>query len=440
MANQADTSGSGGSPLVWLGGVAGAVFLAILVGVGVYFYMSAEAARSMDELVNARVAEQAEANAKAPQGPPPASVKVALVKEKLTQKRIPVVGRLMEVKRATIASEVEGRVLELLTPAGRELVGGETVIARVDSVWSNLAVVQAEADLAAAQATARQSENERKRYEQLAARGSADPQELEDARATADVDAARVQSLEAVLQRARETRKRVEIIAPFDATVTKKLTEKGQWLAPGSGVVEIVSRGLIDAVIDVPEEYISALSKGSPIQVTIEPVNQTINGEVVAINPDGSNPARTYPVKVRFDDRDGLFKVGMSVTASVPVQEQAKYMVVPRDAVQYAENGPQVWMSLVMPGSAPESLPQGIPMDVDVLFGDGDQFAVRPKPKMQGMDLRPGMEVVVEGAERLWPTRPLMIKPSGDGPEKPEAKQSASGVEADRPAVAKVGT
>ena len=41
-------------------------------------------------------------------------------------------------------------------------------------------------------------------------------------------------------------------------------------------------------------------------------------------------------------------------------------------------------------------------MDVEVLFGSDGLFAVRPKPKMQGMDLAVGMDVVVEGAERLW--------------------------------------
>lgn len=400
-----DQKNSGGL-WVWLGMAGMALVLSLLVGLGVYFYMAASAARAAEAVA---AAGGGGASEEEEEGPPPASVKVAAVSERVTQQRIRVVGRLMEVKRSTVAAEVEGRVLELLTPAGREVVGGESVMARIDPVWSELAVRESEADLAAARATARRSANELANFERLAAVGSADPQELDDARAVADADAARVLALEAALARARESRERVEIIAPFDGTVSKKLTEKGQWLSPGSAVVEVVSRGLIDAVIDVPEQYISSIKKGTPIQVTIDPLNETINGEVVAVNPDGSSAARTFVVKVRIDDRDGLFKVGMSVTARVPVNNEQTYLVVPRDAVQYAQTGPRVWMSVVMPGSAPGSMPQGMPMDVEVLFGDGDVFAVKPQPKMAGMDLRPGMDVVVQGAERLWPSRPLLV-------------------------------
>ena len=118
----------------------------------------------------------------------------------------------------------------------------------------------------------------------------------------------------------------------------------------------------------------------------------------------------------------------MSVTARVPIRAEKDYLVVPRDAVQYAETGPRVWMSLVMPSSAPGSMPQGMPMDVDVLFGVDDQFAIEPKPKMQGMNLSAGMDVVVEGAERLWPTRPMIVMnavgPGKGGPG--EAKPSVN--------------
>lgn len=414
-------AGYDGGVWYWVAAAGGALLLSAVVGVGVYYALTASHNASIEDRVQARLDEDAAAQT-SDQGPPPSQVKVAQVEQRTGQQRIQVIGRLQEIKRSLIASEVEGRVIELLTPAGRDVVGGETVIARVDPVWAELAIDQARADLAAAKATAQQSANDLASFERLAQRGSADPRELDNARAQAAADEARVLALEAALGLAQVARQRAEIIAPFDGVVSKKLTEKGQWLDPGSSVVEIISTGEIDAVIDVPEKHITSLKKGTPVQVTVEALNQTINGEVVAINRDGLNPARTYPVKVRFDDRDGLFKVGMSVTATIPVNESAEHLYVPRDAVQYADNGPQVWMSVVMPDSAPGSMPQGMPMDVSVLFGDGDYFAVRPEPKIRGMTLRPGMDVVVEGAERLWPTRPLIVMNAKSGPGGPDSK------------------
>lgn len=398
----------GPGALAWIGWLAAFVVIAGLIGASLFFYsQSAAQARTISDLE--KTVADSQAGPPPDAGPPPTNVKVAQVSKQVMQQRVMIVGRLMEVKRATVAAEIEGRVTELLTPAGRTVIGGKSVIARIDPVWSNLAVEQAQADLASAKATARQSARELTLLENLGKRNATDPQAIDDALAKAESDAAKVLAFEAALNRARESSKRVEIIAPFDGIVSAKLTEKGQWLDPGSPVVEIVSSGQIDAVIDVPEDIISQVPKGTPIELNIKPLNLTITGEVIAINPDGSNAARTYPVKIRVDDRDGLLKVGMSVTARVPIREEKEYLVVPRDAVQYAATGPQVWMSLVMPSSAPGSMPQGMPMDVDVLFGVDGQFAVEPKPKMRGMNLSPGMDVVVEGAERLWPTRPMVV-------------------------------
>ncbi|MGB0766590.1 MAG: efflux RND transporter periplasmic adaptor subunit [Phycisphaeraceae bacterium] len=408
-----DASSRGNTKAAWQG-LAGGLVVAVLVGLAVYFWLGYQHERSIDARVADELAAQTAGGPPEDSGPPPATVKVAQVESRVMQERVAVVGRLLEVRRAVVASEIEGRVIELLTPTGREVVGGESVVAKIDPVWSSLAVEQARADLAAARATARQSATELKHLESLGTRNAADPQAIDDARATAEADAASVLAYEAALHLAEETRKRVDVIAPFDGVVSAKLTEQGQWLDPGTPVVEIVSRGLIDAVIDVPETYIAQVPKGTEIELTIVPLGLTITGEVVAVNPDGSNAARTYPVKVRVDDRDGLLKVGMSVTARVPLRSDKKYLVVPRDAVQYGDTGAQVWMSLVMPASAPGSMPQGLPMDVDVLFGVDGYFAVEPKPKMQGMTLNPGMDVVIEGAERLWPTRPLVVMNGGD--------------------------
>ena len=410
-----NTSASPSSGSGWLGGLLVGLAVAVTVGLGVFFYMSAERAAAGG--ASGGPGEKEQGGAPPDAGPPPTTVKVAQVTTQTMQQRVMVVGRLMEVRRSVVAAEIEGRVTELLTPAGRKVVGGETVIARIDPVWSNLAVEQAEADLSSARATARQSARELELLEDLVKRDATDAQTVDDARAKAESDAAQVLAFEAALHLAEESRKRVEIVAPFDGIVSAKLTEKGQWLSPGSSVVEVVSTGLIDAVIDVPEEIITQVPKGTPIELTITPLDLTVTGNVIAINPDGSNSARTYPVKVRIDDRDGLLKVGMSVTARVPVRAKEEYLVVPRDAVQYATTGPQVWMSVVTPASAPGSMPQGMPMDVEVLFGVDDQFAIEPKPKVQGVNLSAGMDVVIEGAERLWPTRPMVVMSDADNGE-----------------------
>ncbi len=393
----------------WLGALAGALVLALTAAGAVYLVMSRQYGERFDKAVQVSVDEQVAAMAQAPQGAPPTAVVTAEVRLETVQNRVRVIGRLRPVRRATVASQVEGRVQEVRVDVGAELVGGETVIAVVDDVWAKLAVEQAEADLSAAEARAAQSARELAHLETLAQRNASDQRAIDDARAAAEADAAEVLAYSAALHRAEETADRVTIVAPFDGVVTAKVAEVGQWLEPGGAVVEMLSTGEIDAVVDVPELRIGAVRTGMPIDVEVEALGQTLTGTVVALNPDGNNAARTFPVKVRLDNPDGALKVGMSAVALVPVTERVEHVLVPRDAVSFTPQGAQVWVTMVMPGSPADALPVAMPIDVNVLFGQGSDFAVEPLPKMEGMSLRAGMSVVVEGAEQLWPTRPVII-------------------------------
>ena len=424
-------------------GTIGAVVLAVVVGCGVYLYASIVHANEVDAKVQEKFAQE---KAKQPPqtGPPPTMVQVSLVQKRTLQRRVELVGRLREIKRAPVPSEVEGKLLALLTPGGRQLLGPHaelerfldvfmvdqdivpTVIARVDPTWAKLALAKAEGDLQAAKANAKRSASELELVEAMFNRGSAERQSLIDAQSEKDADAASIDVMQAAVDLAQEQLDRCEIRAPFDAVVTKKLSEQGQWVSPGSGVVEIVTRGKIDAVIDVPESYVKYIRTAprdadvtkddnvTKVELTIDATGQRVVGHAVAVNPDGSNAARTYAMKVQIDDRDGLFKVGMSVSAMVPLEQEREYLVVPRDAVRDAENSRQVWISMVMQGP----MPVAVPMDVKVLFGpdeDKKYYAVEPLPKMEGVSLDEGMQVVTQGAERLWPMRPLIVTPGVGG-------------------------
>ncbi|XAM01703.1 efflux RND transporter periplasmic adaptor subunit [Phycisphaeraceae bacterium D3-23] len=398
----------------WLGALAGTVVLALAVGASVWLVMNRQYGERFEKAVQLGVDEQMAAMGGGPAGAPPTEVVVASVVSETVQDHARVVGRLREVRRAVVASEVEGRVLEVRVDVGSH-VTSETVIAVVDDVWAKLQVEQAEADLSAARARADQTARELAHLESLAARNASDQRAINDAKAAADADAAEVKAYEAALHRAEVSLERVEIVAPFDGYVTRKNAEQGQWLGPGGAVVEIISSGGIDAVIDVPEMQVGGVQVGMEIEVWVEALGRSFVGKVVAVSPDGSSAARSFPVKVRLDNPDGLLKVGMSVVAQVPLTAESAQLIVPRDAVTFSTQGAQVWIVGAMPGAPEGGLPVALPVEVEVLFGVGNRFAVSPLQKMEGLTLMPGMPVVVVGAEQLWPTRPAIVTNPQDG-------------------------
>ncbi|MCC7408047.1 MAG: efflux RND transporter periplasmic adaptor subunit [Phycisphaeraceae bacterium] len=366
----------------------------------------------------------------APQGPPPALVRLAVVKQEELASRWDVVGRLVELQRSAVAAEQSGRIVEMHVDIGDKVngtidtggapttvsastdsSGGATVLARIDPTWATLRhqeavarVKQSEANLAAAEADLATSTRNLGFLRDLHDTASVRPKEFQDAQDQQAAGMARVQSARAdlestraELERAEVDLRRLNVLAPFDGVVVKKMAEVGQWVSEGTPVVEIISRGQIDALVNVPESLVNRVPVGRELELVIEPLKTVRTGTVVAVVPDADNAARTFPVKVRLSDEDGLLKPGMSVTGRVPTSVKQMVLTVPRDAVSQSATGPVVWASLNG---------QAMPVGVLVLFVEGDRVAIRAATA--DSPLHPGLEVVIEGAERLFPTRPLM--------------------------------
>jgi membrane fusion protein (multidrug efflux system) len=359
-----------------------------------------------------------------PHGPPPALVRVAPVLKQLVQDQWAVVGRLVEVRHAVVAAEQSGLIIEVATEQGDAVVGRKTALARIDDVWAKLAQRTAEADLAQAQARVLEetAQLDRARHDarfldELLASKSAKPKEVSDAHATVAektatlaIAKAAVTGAEVRLARCAEDLSRLTAVAPFDGVVVRKMTEVGQWVTVGSPVAEIISIGQIDARIDVPERFVNFLSRGMQVEINIDALATTVTAKVASITPRGSTAARTFPVKVRFDDRKGKFKPGMSVTAHIPTGKRQQRLTVPRDAVKRTAQGAVVWTNLG--GKA-------MSVGVKVLFGTKDRYVIVPVGV--GPPLPSGSKVVIEGAERLFPTQPLIIitPPTDAAPSKP---------------------
>lgn len=365
-------------------------------------------------------------------GPPPASVNVGVVEVTPLRERVSLVGRLEEVRRVTVTAEVEGRIVALAVREGDAVVGGETAIASIDRVWADLALRSAEAELAAATAELTQARSNLDQLERLAEASSAKDKEVEDQRTRVAERSARVDELTADRDRAAVELERTDVVAPFDGAVSRTLVEVGRWVTPGDGVVEVVSAGEIDAVVDAPESVVNRLGRDAEVEVVVDALNgdggARLTGKIVSIRPDGYTASRAFPVKIRLADPEGRLKPGMSVTAHLPVAAEREHVTVPRNAVLFGPAGAAVWYAMdvggggdsaggdaaapeVGPPSDPPAAPSYMAMSepVRVLFGVGDRYAVEPLPGAPFPALTPGTKVVTEGAERLFPTQPLML-------------------------------
>jgi len=218
--------------------------------------------------------------------------------------------------------------------------------------------------------------------------------------------------------------------------VIVKHAELGQYVTPGDPIVDIVSRGQIDARLMVPESAINFIRPGQTLPIKIDAMGEEAAGEVVSITPYGPSASRTFPVHVRLDDGQGRLKVGMSVTATIGMGAERQALVVSKDAVLVRPDGSTVWVAVAGPqGQTVEVQP------VPVIIGvrSASEYAVEPETDQGRKLLRPGVQVVIEGAERLAAGQQVRIVTLAEGsadlaqpgqvvpPAHPTASQSSPG-------------
>jgi len=383
-----------------------------------------------------------------PPGMPPALVRVENAKVKSLQQKWEVIGRLREQRRTIVAAEQSGKFIEfniddgatVLAPPADQARNTDTqldkkyVLARIDDVWARLSqataqarldeakskvkvaqdgVAVAKADVTVANAQIEQAQRDLNYLNDLAKQGSAKPKEVKDAQTNLGIEQAGLKRAEAKvieaqtqvaaaqaqvalteseLRRVETEMRRLIVTAPFDGVVVRKLAEVGQWAAPGTPVAEIISRGKIDAVIDVPERYINNLEIDADVAVFVEPLDMQLTGQVRSIIPSGSSAARTFPVKVSLDDKDAKLKPGMSITARIPTSGKAQLLTVPRDAVQRSARGTIIW--IVKDGKA-------FRVPIKILFIAATDYAIKILPSHSGPPLVDGTAVIIEGGEKL---------------------------------------
>lgn len=357
---------------------------------------------------------------------PPAAVRVdAVQSEQLTNRR-PVTGDLRAANRGLVATREKGLVVQLSVQAGQRVESG-AVLAQLDSTQLELDLEVRHAERAPAEATVRErradlerAENDLASLQALVERKAANPKELVDAHSAVAAATARLSAGEALLividAQTRKLRQRIAdmtIRAPFGGTVVRKLTEVGEWVAEGSPVVELLSTDELEVWLEVPQDLFAATSAAqNPIEIRVGSEGAGFALTEYRVIPDVDVRARAFRI-VGAASKDLPLAAGMSVTAMVPTGEQREMLTVHRDAI--LRNQVSAFVYGVIPGAEGQPA-QAAPMDVEVLFQTTTRAVVRSS------SLRPGMQVVIEGNERLYPMAPILPTvaggvPQGDGGE-----------------------
>ena len=282
-------------------------------------------------------------------------------------------GTLAAVDTVEISSQLSGQVAKLYADHNSVVRAGQP-LAALDSASFEMAVRQAEAGIAQAQAqhdesraniegaTARHSEALRDLQVKtaLAKTGGVATLEAERAQSNADALAAELSAAKAReqantaaiavaranLERARLDLQRTMIRSPIDGVVILRSVELGQTVAAElqAPTLFTIARNLSDMRVyaAVSEADIGAVRKGQRASFTVDSYpGRSFEGRVLEIRkaPQTVQNVVTYTVVISAPNPDGMLFPGMTADTKIAIEEQRNVLVIPNAALNFRPTG-----------------------------------------------------------------------------------------------------
>jgi multidrug efflux system membrane fusion protein len=222
-------------------------------------------------------------------------------------------GTTKPVDQTALSFAVAGTVEKVEVKLGQEVEKGQ-VLAELDRQPFVLAVKDAEAGLAKAQAIVVERRANYERYVALYESNNASKAELDEARASFDSAKSQVNAAQAQLGLARRDLRKTKLRSPFNGTISVKDIEPYVEVPVGRAVFGLDGEESgYEVSAAVPDSILINLSVGDEAEVIFPTLNNRRVRGVITELGSRSRTASTYPVTVQLQEQYDDFRSGMSV-------------------------------------------------------------------------------------------------------------------------------
>lgn len=252
-------------------------------------------------------------------------------------------GTVTALRNVTISMSIGGLVQERAVDIGTQVSRGDLLL-RLDDELARLEQDRSMAEVR--EAEKRLAETRRLLEQARSVGGGRVIPATEQARRTSEVGIA-----EAALGRARANERlqaarlsRHALYAPFDALVSARAADVGQWLEPGDAVFTLVDTS--DLLIDfqVPQQAFHLLGPNAALLVDL-PNAERREAAIATWLPLTDVQARTFLLRARPPEGARLVP-GMAVSAALRLVRSKEALSVARDAInRYPDGRVTVWVA-----------------------------------------------------------------------------------------------
>ncbi|MBV9510352.1 MAG: MdtA/MuxA family multidrug efflux RND transporter periplasmic adaptor subunit, partial [Caulobacteraceae bacterium] len=307
----------------------------------------------------------------------------------------------------TVQSQISGTLEKVDFTEGQVVRKGQ-LLAEVDARPYEVALAQAQGQLAKDQAALANAELDLKRYRTLAAQDSIAAQQVDTQAALVKQDEGLVKTDQAGIASAKLNLVYCHIIAPVSGRVGLRQVDAGNYITPSetNGLVVITQVDPIDIVFSLPEDDIPQIAartaQGATLTVTALDRTGAITlgqGLLSTLDNQVDTSTGTIKAKARFANPKGTLFPNQFVNVTLLVDTLHDAITVPTAAVRHGANGDFVFV-----------------LDQDPLTGgDIARMATVKVGPSQGdtssiaSGLQVGEQVITDGGDRLADGAPVVL-------------------------------
>ncbi|HKV04899.1 MAG TPA: MdtA/MuxA family multidrug efflux RND transporter periplasmic adaptor subunit [Candidatus Acidoferrales bacterium] len=336
---------------------------------------------------------RSQAASKDPAAPQPVSVGVTSVQKMDVPFYLTGLGSVTAFNTVTVHSRVDGQIVKVHFTEGQFVHAGD-VLAEIDPRPFQVALDQAEGQLAKDIASQNDAKADLNRYQQLWQAGVIARQQLDSQQATVGQFDGAIQSDKAQIDNQKLQLNYCRITSPIDGRVGLRLVDSGNIVhaSDSNGMLVITQVRPVAVVFTLPEDSLpQVVAEMKQRQLSVETYGRDNNtkladGKLLTIDNEIDQTTGTIKLKSQFDNRDMSLWPNQFVNVRLFLNVRKGAIVVPTAAIQSGAQGPFVYVV----GSNDEVQARSIQED----FSEGNISVIR-----QG--LKEGEEVVVDGQDKL---------------------------------------
>ncbi len=318
-------------------------------------------------------------------------------------------GTLSAVTTVQIGTQVSGQISELLVDFNDTVRKGQ-LLARIDPTLQEQAVADASASLERARAQYLQARREANRSGELMSAGLVARSEFESTDSSLDVARANVKSAQVALDRAKRNLEYTKIYAPIDGVVVERNVDDGQTVAASLSAPQLflIANDLthMQILASVGESDIAKIREGQPVKFTVQALpRQTFEGKVqqVRLQSKTNENVVNYTVVVSVENPQKKLLPGMTARVEFLTDSAQDVLKVANAALRFKPEGapPATRTSPDQPAGRRRSTGGGTlyvldasgklqPLRVRTGITDGKFTEVRGKELTEGMKIVAG--------------------------------------------------